>query len=393
MKRTIILAVLLMCFGMTSSFAQSSQVKRVILFIIDGINVDAPAKLKMPVFNELAKKGTYIPEEYVLVPNHPTVGAWRSFSTCSFPNPLMQQGTLFFKPENKMVQELFPTQQTAMIANAIDYRSLARGFSTAIQDVTMTDEDVVNSGISILQSQNPVYMRLHLQASGTRGYEISQASEDKPYCRNIYGEGSPYVKAIENADRCLGKFVAFMKKNKMFDNTVLVVTADHGENLGGWHSLFDPEAWRTPMIWVGAGIAEGRVLSYFEQTDLAPTIAGLLGKDGPNHDGACGVFVKAILKDVDASTYHPAQYLKKFDEQISEFNTLRAELISKAKVDDYYCNMAALLENGTTYSEPFYHQDRVMEWYKAGTIQHMLEANENVLACMRQALSYKINKK
>ena len=184
-----------------------------------------------------------------------------------------------------------------------------------------------------------------------------------------------------------------MKKKKMFDNTVLIVTADHGENFGGWHSLFDPEAWRTPIIFIGAGIASGRQLPYFEQTDLAPTIAGLLGKDGPNHDGGSGVFVKAILKDVDASTYHPAKYLKRLDEQISEFNSLRAALISKAKIDDYYCNMAALLENGTSYSEPFYHQDRVMEWYKAGSIQHMLESNEKVLKMMREALAKQIVKK
>lgn len=393
MKKIFFLVLSLVSLSWMPSMAQTAQVKRVILFIIDGINIDAPGKLKMPVFNELAKKGTYIREQYVLIPNHPTVGSWREFSTCSFPNPLIQQGTLFFSPKNKMIQDLFPRQQTATVVNAIDYKSISMNYSTAVQDVTMSDEDVVNASINILQSQNPVFMRIHLQAPGTRGYEISQVPEDKPYCRNIYGKGSPYVEALENADRCLGKFVAFMKKNKMFDNTVLVVTADHGENIGGWHSLFDPEAWRTPIIFVGSGIAEGRELPYFEQTDLAPTIAGLLGKDGPNHDGASGVFVRAILKDVDASTYHPAKYLKKFDEQVSEFNALRAELISKAKIDDYYCNMAALLENGTTYSEPFYHQDRVMEWYKAGSIQHMLESNEKVLNMMRQALNKKVDKK
>ncbi len=393
MKRFLLSVLFLMGMCSMSVFGQTTQVKRVILFIIDGINIEAPSRLKMPVFNELAKQGTYVPEQYVLIPNHPTVGAWREFSTCSFPNPLIQQGTVFFSPKNKMIQDLFPKQQTATVVNAIDYRSISKNYSTAIQDVTMTDEDVVNSSISILQSQSPVFMRIHLQAPGTRGYEISQVPEDKPYCRNIYGEGSPYVAALENADRCLGKFVNFMKKKKMFDNTVLIVTADHGENFGGWHSLFDPEAWRTPIIFIGAGIASGRQLPYFEQTDLAPTIAGLLGKDGPNHDGGSGVFVKAILKDVDASTYHPAKYLKRLDEQISEFNSLRAALISKAKIDDYYCNMAALLENGTSYSEPFYHQDRVMEWYKAGSIQHMLESNEKVLKMMREALAKQIVKK
>lgn len=384
-----ILFVIVLMFTMNVSLiAQQAQVKRVILFIIDGISTEAPSRLNMPVFNALIKEGTYIPQSYVIVPHHPTVGSYSEYNTCSFPNPLIQQGTLFLSPKNKMIQELFPKEQTAMVVNAIDYRSLSRGFSTSIMDVSMSDEDVVNTSMRILQDQHPVFMRIHLQSSGTRGYEIALSTSDKPYYRNIFGKGSPYAAAIENADKLLGRFVSFLRNEKMFDNTVLVVTGDHGENKSGWHSLYNEECWRTPLLFAGAGIAAGRELPYFEQTDIAPTIVGLLGKVGPNADGASGKFVKEILKDQDASDYHPAMYLKTLDEQIRDFNFLRAQLIISGKNDDSYINMAALLENAN-FGEPFYHQDRIVEWYKAGTTAHLIETNEKVLKQMRKALSGK----
>lgn len=386
--KKVLLSILLMFSICMASVAQQTQVKRVILFIIDGISIEAPGRLNMPVFNGLIKKGTYIPESYVIVPHHPTVGAYSEYNTCSFPNPLIQQGTLFLSPKNKMIQEIFPEKQTAMIVNAIDYRSLDRGFSTSIMDVSMSDEDVVNASIRILQDQHPVFMRIHLQSPGTRGYEISQATPDKPYCRNIYGTDSPYVKAIENADKLLGKFVNFLKKEKMFNETVLVVTGDHGENRTGWHSLYNEECWRTPLLFVGADIAEGRELPYFEQTDIAPTIVGLLGKTGPNSDGASGNYVKEILKDHEASNYHPAMYLKKLDEQIRDFNFLRAQLITLGKEDDSYINVAALLENAN-FGEPFYNQDRILDWYKAGTTKHLIELNQKVLDRVKKIMTDK----
>ncbi len=386
--KKILLFFMMIASASTLSLAQPTPVKRVILFIIDGVSIEAPSRLKMPVFNSLIKEGTYVPQSYVITPHHPTVGPYSEYNTCSFPNTLIQQGTLFFSPKNKMIQELFPKEQTAMVVNAIDYRSLSRGFSTSIMDVTMTDEDVVNTSIRILQDQHPVFMRIHLQASGTRGYEISLSTPDKPYSRNIYGKESPYIEAIENADRLLGKFVSFLKAEKMLDNTVLIVTGDHGENKAGWHSLYNEECWRTPLLFVGAGIAVGRELPYFEQTDIAPTIAGLLGKVGPNTDGASGKFVKEILKNQDVSDYHPAMYLKTLDEQIREFNFMRAQLIVSGKNDDSYINIAALLENAN-FGEPFYHQDRIVDWYKAGTTAHLIETNEKVLNQLRKVLSGK----
>lgn len=388
MKKNLISLFLIM--GTVLMSIAQPAVKRVILFTIDGLHWKAPEKLNMPVFNALIKQGTYIQKSYMIVPHHPTIGDYSKFNSCSFPNPVLHQGTIFLKPENKMIQEVFsPEQQTAFVVNTPAYRSVARGFSTCIMDATLSDDQVVAQAIEILETQNPVFMRVHLQTPGGKGFEVSQSSPDKSYYRNIFGINSPYINAVENADKLLGKFFAFLKESGMWNETVLIITSDHGQSKIGWHPLFDKESWITPLLFVGPGIAHGRQLSYFEHTDLAPTIAGLLGKKAPNTDGGTGTGVKEIMENNDPSHYHPPMNIKTLNEQIKEFSFLKARMIIASKNDSYFLIIIALLENEFSTPEPFYHQDRIIDWYKAGTTIHLIEANEKTLKQMRQTLDGK----
>jgi hypothetical protein len=363
-------------------------VKQVILFMIDGLHWEAPEKLHMPAFNALIEQGTYIQKSYMIVPHHPTIGDYSKFNSCSFPNPVLHQGTIFLKPENKMIQEVFsPEQQTAFVVNTPAYQSVGRGFSTCIMDATLSDDQVVTQAIEILETQEPVFMRIHLQTPGSKGFEVSQSSPDKSYYRNIFGNGSPYIYAVENADKLLGQFIAFLKKSGAWKETVLIITSDHGQSKIGWHPMFDEDSWMTPLLFVGPGIAHGRQLSYFEHTDLAPTIAGLLGKKAPNANGGTGTFIKEILKINAPSDHHPPMNIKTLNEQIKEFNFLKAQMIIASKDETYFSNIISLLENENSTPEPFYHQDRITDWYKAGSTPHLIEANEKTLIQMRQALN------
>jgi acyl dehydratase len=383
MKKLLLFLLVMSCSFLTEA---QNGVKRVILFTIDGLHWDAPAKLKMPVFNQLIKEGTYIKQSYVIIPHHPKVGSYSTFNSCSFPNPVLHEGTIFLKPENKLIQEVFsPKEQTAFVVNSCAYKSIGKDFSTLIMDETLTDDQVLSYAIEILKDQHPVFMRIHLQTPGDKGYEVSQSLADKPYCRNIFYPQSPYVKAVEHADELLGQFVAYLKKTGLWERTVLIVSSDHGQSRIGWHPLFDEDSWRTPLVFIGQGIAKGRQLSYFEHTDLAPTIAELLGKEKPNTDGGSGKFVKAILENEEVSDYHPTENLKRINEQIKAYNFLRAQMVIASRKDSYFSNVVALLEN-ESYIEPFYTQDRIVDWYKAGTTAHLIEINENVLKQMRKVI-------
>jgi hypothetical protein len=385
MFRTILITFSLI--GMVASI-KGQKTDRVILFMIDGMNWRVPDTLKMPVLNSLIKEGTYIQKSYVIIPHHPTVGDYSKFNSCSFPNPMLHEGTIFIKSENKFLQEMIsPKNQTAFVVNTAAYRSVARGFTTCIMDPSLTDDQVVTQAISILKGQDIRFMRIHLQTPGDNGTNISLMGPEVPYARNIFGKGSPYVSAIENADKLLGAFVNFLKTSGKWEHTVLIVTSDHGQSKIGWHPLFDEDSWVTPLVFIGPDIAKGRKLSYFEHTDLAPTIAWLLGVDAPNNDGGSGKPVKEIMKQTDVSGYNPPMYIKTINSQIKEYNILIARMILAAEKERYLSNVIASLQNTNLTPEPFYDQDRITDWYKAGATKHLIEANEKILQQMRKELA------
>ena len=67
------------------------------------------------------------------------------------------------------------------------------------------------------------------------------------------GFESGYASAVQEVDQAFGEFVIFLKEHGYYENSVIVLTADHGESLGEWGRLghvayLTPETMRIPMI-------------------------------------------------------------------------------------------------------------------------------------------------
>lgn len=362
--------------------------KRVIEFIIDGLHWNAPEKLQMPVFHALMACGTYIPRSFMIVPHHPTVGDYGKIHTSSFPNPVLQEGTLFISPENKMLQELFPPASiTAFIANTKAYVSVSRGFSINIHNPHLTDAEVVRDSIALLNQYDVGYFRIHLQTPGNEGRYLSYTSPDKPYYRNIWGDQSPYVQAIEAADALLGALIADLKKTGKWESTLLVVTSDHGQSGKGWHPMIDEDSVVTPLLFLGPMIAQNRQLDYFEHTDITPTIAGLMGIEKPTANGGTGRFIDEVLATMEAGAGTHPRFIQTINQQLNTYNALRARIMIAGETDSYFSSLISYLENELLTPEPFYHQDRFLEWHKSGSTQHLIDVNNKILLQMKEALS------
>ncbi len=361
--------------------------ERVIVFFIDGLHWKAPERLNMPVFNKLVKEGTYIRQSFMIMPHHPTVGEYGQMHSSSFPNPVLQEGTLFLKHGNRMLQEMFPEgNTTAFVANTKAYVSVNRGFDINIHNPNMSDTSVLEQSIELLNKYDIKYFRIHLQTPGNEGRYLSYTSPDKPYYRNIWGESSPYVKAVEEADSLLGRLIDNLRDTGKLESTLLVVTSDHGQSEQGWHPMIDEDSVMTPLIFKGPLIAKNRQLPYFEHTDLSPTIAGLMGVQKPNNDGGSGMFVSEVLETKEGVAFEHPRYIQIVNRQLNEYNSLRARIMIAGEGDVYYSSLISYLENELLTPEPFYHQDRFLEWYKSGSTAHLIEVNDTILDQMKEEL-------
>jgi hypothetical protein len=62
-----------------------------------------------------------------------------------------------------------------------------------------------------------------------------------------------YASAVQEVDQAFGEFVSFLKEHGYYDNSIIVLTADHGESLGEWGrhghvAWLTPETMRIPLI-------------------------------------------------------------------------------------------------------------------------------------------------
>jgi len=96
-----------------------------------------------------------------------------------------------------------------------------------------------------------------------------------------------YDCGVRYMDGHIGQLFDALRQAGVFEDTAIIITADHGENLGelaiyGEHATADLPTCHIPMIVRWPGGQSGAVDSGFHyQLDLAPTMAELLGKNPP----------------------------------------------------------------------------------------------------------------
>ena len=93
-----------------------------------------------------------------------------------------------------------------------------------------------------------------------------------------------YDTQIAYLDSRIGQLIDFLKRSKMLDNTLIMITADHGENLGehqlmGHRFCLYDTLLHVPLIihYPRGTVVPGRVRRQVQTHDLLPTVLALLG--------------------------------------------------------------------------------------------------------------------
>lgn len=95
-----------------------------------------------------------------------------------------------------------------------------------------------------------------------------------------------YFGAISSIDENFGRMVDYLKTNGLFDNTIIVFTADHGEMLGS-HGRMTKSVWFEESVGIPCLVSyknkvrSAVVSNPFSTVDMTPTILGLAGINVP----------------------------------------------------------------------------------------------------------------
>jgi arylsulfatase A-like enzyme len=95
-----------------------------------------------------------------------------------------------------------------------------------------------------------------------------------------------YDASIRQVDVAMGAFFERLRASGRLEDTVVIVTSDHGEEFGehgqiGHQRTLYREALRIPLILVAPGLEPRRVASSASLVDVVPTVLDLLGVRTP----------------------------------------------------------------------------------------------------------------
>ena len=274
----------------------------VILITIDTVRADhlgcyGATDMKTPTLDALAGDGVVFERAISQVPLTWPSHAAILTGTYPFQNGVQDFTGQPLDPRFRSVAQIFKQQgyaTGAVVSAFVLDRSwgLARGFdfyddafsaeAFLHKDIGLVDRkagESVTHAISWLQkpARRPFFFWLHL-------YDPHSPYDPPEPFRTQY-RSHPYDGEIAYADHELGRLIAWLKQNRLYDRTAIVVLSDHGESLGEHgekeHGFFVYNSTiHIPLIVkppAGSGFRPGRVTAPVETVAVAPTLTRLAG--------------------------------------------------------------------------------------------------------------------
>lgn len=298
--------------------------RRVLVVSIDGLRPDLALLADMPNLRSLMKGGSYTMWAQTL-----TVGITLPSHTSMLTGVPLERHGVFWNDDvpirkrrydHPHVATLFEWAKdagytTALVAGKYKFVALARGDSVdhlvlpeapkrpvagVPQPVTVRDEyglteyDLKHDDAWVAQEASKVIRDYKPQVMAVHFPRVDSVGHAK-------GWGTPeQLATIGRADKALGTVLQSLRDVQLFDDTLIILTSDHG-GLGKGHHGKDPRGLHIPWIAHGPGIRKGYDLTQHTSLvvntmDTFATLAAYLGIRYTSDDGIEGKVVKEALE-------------------------------------------------------------------------------------------------
>lgn len=273
----------------------------VILLTVDALRSDMPWA---GYDKKIAPHLTKLAGESVVYENHRSVSSYTAQTVATilsgrYASTLYRTGTFFtnYFDSNEWITEKM--QEKSIVTMAVHAHlyfdrapGLKQGFDTykMVSGLTwnsQTDESVTS------QKSIPEIIKLLEEPKNTEGQFFIWSHLMDPHDKYVKHKESPdfgdknrgrYDSEVWYTDMWLGKLFEFCSKQPWWENTAIIISADHGEAFGE-HGMYKHafEVWdvltRVPLIIKAPGALPKRISEGRTHIDLAPTIVDLMGLD------------------------------------------------------------------------------------------------------------------
>lgn len=265
--------------------SQIPGANHVVIIGCDGMSPDGVQKAETPNMDDLMRRGAYTLHARAVMPTSSSPN-WASMIMGAGPE---QHGITSndWRPNKFALAPtavgsggIFPTifsvlreqQPSAVIACFHDWGGFGVLFEREALDVIEDTDGPVNTterAVAYFKAKQPELTFIHLDHIDHAGHK--------------YGHGTPeYYKSVEEADRLIGETIQGLETAGMLEQTILIVTSDHG-GVGKGHGGATMAEIEIPWIIAGPGVVSAKELTSFVNIyDTAATVAHVLGLTAPD---------------------------------------------------------------------------------------------------------------
>lgn len=257
----------------------------VILIGLDGWGSWCMEKGECPFIREMMKEGCYTLDKRTVLPSSsgPNWGAMMNGTPVEATGIISNNDKPDFKPlvltEHDAQPTIFhqlkqarPDAETGVICEWGDFLNytdpLCVDYKLKIDDPSGHPDAIVEESVRYIMEKKPVLCFIHIDALDHMGH--------------AYGQGSPeYYTELPLVDARVRRIVDGIKAAGIYDDSVIILTSDHGHE-GTGHGGTTMLEMETPLVIWGKGIMKnheikGTVLEY----DIAATVARILNLEKP----------------------------------------------------------------------------------------------------------------
>jgi len=264
--------------------ALERQAEHVIVIGVDGMSPDGILNAETPVLDMLMKEGSYTMNARAVLPTSSSTN-WKTMVSGAGPEQHgvtsngWERDTYILPPVIEGDEDIFPTifgiaraMKPELKIGAIYHWG---GFGRLIERSALdydkngeSEDETVQMAVDYINSSKPNLLFIHLD-------HVDHAGHHDGHKTKIYYE------SVEKADELIGRIVEATKKAGIYDETVFIISADHG-GIGYGHGGETLDEIEIPFIMHGKNIKKGNLIKHkVYQYDNASTVAFALGIEQP----------------------------------------------------------------------------------------------------------------
>lgn len=262
-------------------------VKHVILIGLDGMAANTFAAADMPTLRLMMEQGAWTLHSRSILP---------SSSACNWASMFMGVGPEMHgyntwgssKPDFPSIEigpyGIFPTIAGVLRAHDPEIRMSAMYEWATIGSLIEGEALDVSRNIPYDESHGETITTEFINCLDSLRPAFSMVIYDSPdHDGHGSGWGTPqYLTALHLLDGYIASIVEATKRMGIYDDTVFIVTADHG-GTGTGHGGTSMDEMETPLVLFGKGVKRGHeITSAVMRYDTAPTIAYIFGAACPD---------------------------------------------------------------------------------------------------------------